>query len=99
MKHLAHSALLAALTLAPTIASAGDVAWPAFRGANGVASTKADQPPVAFTPADALWKTELPPGSSSPFSGRRTHHSNDPHRDSVADAGRRVRQLSVAVTE
>ncbi|MBI4660570.1 MAG: hypothetical protein HY735_17170 [Verrucomicrobia bacterium] len=43
------------------------VAWPQFRGHNCSGVSESDKPPVAFGPAtNLLWKTEVPPGWSSP---------------------------------
>jgi outer membrane protein assembly factor BamB len=43
------------------------LAWPRFRGPNGQGMAEGAKPPVEFGPGkNVLWKTELPPGVSSP---------------------------------
>lgn len=45
----------------------GEAAWPQFRGPGGLAVAAQDHPPIQFGPqTNLLWRTELPPGHSSP---------------------------------
>jgi len=43
------------------------VSWPQFRGPNSSGVSESDKPPVDFGPrTNRLWRTQLPPGMSSP---------------------------------
>ena len=45
----------------------GKINWNQFRGQNGQGTAKADRIPVHFSPdSNVLWKTDIPPGKSSP---------------------------------
>src|ERR1041384_348368 len=42
--------------------------WPRFRGPNGSGVSETANPPVVFGPeTNVAWKTDLPPGHSSPI--------------------------------
>ena len=69
MKPSLNAPLLAGLILAIAPAlSAAIPQWPQFRGPNGSGLAPDDKPgPVNFGPdKNMLWKTEVPPGHSSP---------------------------------
>jgi outer membrane protein assembly factor BamB len=63
---LLHLVLLLTLGLSPLFAKAGDMNWNQFRGPNGIGVANAFKPPVKIIAAQAVWKTPLPPGKSSP---------------------------------
>jgi outer membrane protein assembly factor BamB len=76
--------------------SAAGADWPQFRGPNGSGTAETDALPVDFGPArNVAWKTEIPPGHSSPviagdrifltafYGGVRT----DAGREKVVDEG------------
>jgi hypothetical protein len=55
------------ILLALSAANAAVPSWPQFRGPNSAGVAEAEQPPVEFGPTtNLLWKTEVPPGVSSP---------------------------------
>src|SRR5437870_5838140 len=53
-----------ALLCAPSVARAEE--WSRFRGPNGTGVSSARGLPAELEPANAVWKTPLPPGHSSP---------------------------------
>ena len=60
---------VAVILLFGTVADSarGHVNWSQFRGPNGQGVTQADHIPIHFSPdTNVIWKTALPPGSSSP---------------------------------
>ena len=62
-----------ALLAAPAATAPAPQDWPSFRGPNGSGITRATGlPEVLDVDENALWRTELPPGYSSPIVvGRR----------------------------
>jgi len=44
----------------------GQPYWPQFRGPNGQGVSTSAHPPLSFSTDKALWRTEVPPGHSSP---------------------------------
>jgi outer membrane protein assembly factor BamB len=58
---------LSLLLILSALVSHGEASWPQFRGLNGSGVAQEGNPPVQFGPATNLvWRTPLPPGSSSP---------------------------------
>ena len=73
---------LAVFVLFARLSSVGAQDWPRFRGPNGSGVSEGEAFPSEVNPeADVLWKTDVPPGKSSPIlSGDRlflTAHEED----------------------
>jgi len=63
--------------------------WPQFRGPNGSGVAKARHLPVQFGPAaNVVWKTDLPPGHSSPVLAGERIFLTAAEDEKLADAGR-----------
>jgi outer membrane protein assembly factor BamB len=76
------SSLMVLIILWLTLSTAGAEDWPQFRGPNGTGVSTTVGLPVEFGPQkNVIWKTELPPGHSSPVLTRDriflTAHSKD----------------------
>ena len=80
-RYFQFASCLAILVLLAGLSSASAQDWPRFRGPNGSGVSEAEGFPSEVNPADVLWKTDIPPGKSSPIlSGDRlflTAHEED----------------------
>ncbi len=62
-----HSVLAALFFVSASGGLAAQVSWPQFRGSNSQGIAEGEKPPIDFSPdTNALWKTRIPPGLSSP---------------------------------
>src|SRR4051794_37719202 len=60
--------LLASLLTVASFATAGEPAWPQFRGPGGTGVAEASNPPLHFGPEENVaWKVPMAAGNSSPI--------------------------------
>jgi hypothetical protein len=91
----------ALILLAVTAASYGQ--WPQFRGLNGSGVSDAANLPVSFDRERAVWRTELPPGHSSPvifgdrifLTAAEGGQRADARRQKIVDKGGRLYTIAL----
>jgi outer membrane protein assembly factor BamB len=66
MKAVVESFALLLLGVCSVFAETGSVRWNQFRGPNGAGVAAGFKPPLKIVADQAVWKTPLPPGKSSP---------------------------------